>query len=222
MSSHPSSGVHGAAGWLLRRWEKNEEVIRVDQTPVAYEEGREWFTIKIDAERHGSSLNETETFYMTFVVFEPGVYVIGSNDEELDQQGLRKSFRTHIPRRYAILDRELSYREIVTLKHFSKGYDYKIASPDHPYGGLSWYDAVKYCRWLSVQNGWSELDQPYVDGNELDTNHFPTDRTKLGHGGPRIIGRCNWNDSASDSPPRMNGRLLVALVLAAPGRSATT
>ena len=43
----PSSGVHGAAGWLLRRWGQAEVVQQVDQTAVPYSTDREWFTLAI-------------------------------------------------------------------------------------------------------------------------------------------------------------------------------
>ncbi len=43
----PSSGVHGAAGWLMRHWGQNEVVQEVDQTAVPYSTDREWFTLAI-------------------------------------------------------------------------------------------------------------------------------------------------------------------------------
>jgi formylglycine-generating enzyme required for sulfatase activity len=43
----PSSGVHGAAGWLLRQWGQTELVRQVDQTPIPYSPDREWFTLRI-------------------------------------------------------------------------------------------------------------------------------------------------------------------------------
>lgn len=46
-ASDPSSGVHGAAGWLLRHLGEHEIVTRVDQTPVPYSLDREWFTLAI-------------------------------------------------------------------------------------------------------------------------------------------------------------------------------
>ncbi|HEV3003517.1 MAG TPA: hypothetical protein VGX78_03610, partial [Pirellulales bacterium] len=42
----PSSAVHGAAGWLLRRWKQSEVVERVDRTPLAYSPDREWYVMK--------------------------------------------------------------------------------------------------------------------------------------------------------------------------------
>ena len=43
----PSSGVHGAAGWLLRQWGQAEVVRQVDHTAVPYAPDREWFTLAI-------------------------------------------------------------------------------------------------------------------------------------------------------------------------------
>jgi eukaryotic-like serine/threonine-protein kinase len=46
-ANDPSSGVHGAAGWLLRQLGEKEIVARIDQTPVPYSPDREWFTLSI-------------------------------------------------------------------------------------------------------------------------------------------------------------------------------
>ncbi len=43
----PSSGVHGATGWLLRRWRQAEVARQVDHTAVPYSTDREWFTLAI-------------------------------------------------------------------------------------------------------------------------------------------------------------------------------
>jgi serine/threonine protein kinase/formylglycine-generating enzyme required for sulfatase activity len=45
--SDPSSGVHAACGWLLRRWGYGDLVARVDQTPLPYSPEREWFTLAV-------------------------------------------------------------------------------------------------------------------------------------------------------------------------------
>jgi len=46
-ANDPNSGVHGAAGWLLRQLDEKEIADRVDQTPVPYSPDREWFTLAI-------------------------------------------------------------------------------------------------------------------------------------------------------------------------------
>ena len=43
----PSSGVHSAAGGLLRHWGQNEVAQQVDLTAVPYSTDREWFTLAI-------------------------------------------------------------------------------------------------------------------------------------------------------------------------------
>jgi len=43
----PSSGVHGAAGWLLRQWRQAEVARQVGHTAVPYSADREWFTLAI-------------------------------------------------------------------------------------------------------------------------------------------------------------------------------
>jgi eukaryotic-like serine/threonine-protein kinase len=46
-ANDPSSGVHGASGWLLRHLGEKEIANGVDQTPVPYSPDREWFTLAI-------------------------------------------------------------------------------------------------------------------------------------------------------------------------------
>ena len=46
-ASDPSSGVHGASGWLLRYLGEKEVADRVDKIPVPYSPEREWFTLAI-------------------------------------------------------------------------------------------------------------------------------------------------------------------------------
>jgi formylglycine-generating enzyme required for sulfatase activity len=46
-ANDPSSGVHGAAGWLLRHLGEKEIADHVDQNPVPYSPERQWFTLAI-------------------------------------------------------------------------------------------------------------------------------------------------------------------------------
>jgi formylglycine-generating enzyme required for sulfatase activity len=56
----PSSGVHGAAGWLLRQWGQAEVVRQVDQTAVPFAPDREWFTLAITVTPTAPSKPKTE------------------------------------------------------------------------------------------------------------------------------------------------------------------
>ncbi|MFM9116740.1 MAG: hypothetical protein ACKOU6_11340, partial [Planctomycetota bacterium] len=96
-ANDPSSGVHGASGWLLRHWGQTDVATKVDQTPVPYSADREWFTLAIEVtpkvaqESTGilgnlfSNLGKKphrKTFYYTFIVFREGEYTIGSVPDE--------------------------------------------------------------------------------------------------------------------------------------------
>ncbi|MFM9067400.1 MAG: hypothetical protein ACKOUR_08740, partial [Planctomycetota bacterium] len=111
-ANDPSSGVHGASGWLLRHWGQTDVATKVDQTPVPYSADREWFTLVITVmpkpapkpkESEDNTPSEkasdtaaseqsqsdrpsaplpTKTFYYTFIVFREGEYTIGSVPDE--------------------------------------------------------------------------------------------------------------------------------------------
>jgi formylglycine-generating enzyme required for sulfatase activity len=46
-ANDPSSGVHGAANWLLRQWGEQAYVKQIDETPMAPSADREWFTLAV-------------------------------------------------------------------------------------------------------------------------------------------------------------------------------
>ena len=80
-----------------------------------------------------------------------------------------------IPRRFALLDRELTNDEIMLCRDFSKGFGYPRTSTDQAYGGIAWYDSVAYCRWLNSRVKWHEGDQPYPAISGLDPRKYPPD-----------------------------------------------
>ena len=97
--SDPSSAIHGATGWLLRKWGFAEEVTKVDHTPLPYDDTgkRQWYVLEVSPRSDGcdrllSNLlgglpKADQKIYFTFVVFPPGEYVMGSPEGEADRQG---------------------------------------------------------------------------------------------------------------------------------------
>ena len=86
----PSSAIHGAAGWLLRRWKFDEEVSEVDHTVIPYDKSgvREWFVVRIDTQEPGLLnffFGRPKSDYFTFVVFRPGTFSKGSPESEIDR-----------------------------------------------------------------------------------------------------------------------------------------
>ena len=178
----PSSGVHGAAGWLLRQWGQTEIARKVDQTPVPYSPDREWFTLAIAV---GPSA-PPKTFYYTFIVFPAGDYEIGSFSDELDRTKDEVRHRVKLTRPYALLDREITWDELITFKPmYADLMQQSDAQPEAAGAGADWYDAVGFCRWLGQQSGLSEGEQPYAAPEALDEAQYPREPNRSANWAPR-------------------------------------
>jgi len=51
--------------------------------------------------------------------------------------------------------------------------------------GTTWYDAVRFCRWLTERLGMAEEDQPYADPDTLDARRYPPDPVPEADGAPK-------------------------------------
>ena len=145
----PSSGVHGATGWLLRQWGQADVVREVDQTPEPYSLDREWFTLAITVTpksppkpivKPGKEKGELEsepeppveplprkTFHYTFIVFPSGSSEIGSVADEPDPQKDELRHAVTLTRPFALLDREVTMEELIAFEpeyaRYMKQYD---------------------------------------------------------------------------------------------------
>jgi hypothetical protein len=190
----PSSGIHGATGWLLRQWGHNEQARKVDETQVEYTPGREWFTLEIKPKSSDQPTAAHEnpspehSVHLTFVVFEPGEYVVGSPSDEPDRESWESYHVVRITRPFAILDREITRAEVAAYGlSFGAAIERTSPTPDHTMGGPNWYDAVRFCRWLGQQHGLSEEEQPYSDPMTIDATKYAADLQPDAKGAPR-----NW------------------------------
>ncbi len=184
-ANDPSSGVHGAAGWLLRRLGEQEIADRVDRTEVPYVPGREWYTLAIQvnpkAEEGVLSFFQRKppqkTFYYTFVVFPAGRYPIGSVEGEVDRIGRNEPRHTvTLTRPFALLDREVTFEELIAFSPQYAGFMQQLsAKPTDAGCAVHWYDSVAFCRWLGQEMGLAETDQCYADPETLDKEQYPRD-----------------------------------------------
>lgn len=168
-ATDPRSSVHGATGWILRQWSEKELVKDVDESPTAYSPDREWFIKEIP-------LTDEKSTYFTFVVVDSGEYQIGSPPLEPMRFKNEHQHKVRQTRRYAIADREVTLQEIrefgeQTGVNISKAF----ASMEDGWAGpgLTWYDAVHFCRWLGGRVGLSEESQAYPSPESLDPTEFP-------------------------------------------------
>jgi formylglycine-generating enzyme required for sulfatase activity len=185
-ANDPSSGVHGASGWLLRHLGENEIATRIDQTPVPYSPEREWFTLAITVKPTPPTQTKPEpppepllprTFYYTFIVQPSGEYTISSVEDEVDRnKGNEVRHTVTLTRSFALLDREITFEELSAFSpqyaEFMKQVD---AAPNDAGFGTHWYDSVAFCRWLGQEMGLAETDQCYADPETLDKEQYPRD-----------------------------------------------
>ncbi len=182
--------MHSAAGWLLRQWGRAEVVRQVDHTAVPYAPDREWFTLAITVKPTAPPKPKTEpvnkTFYYTFIVFPAGAYDIGSVNDEPGRQKIEVRHRITLTRPYALLDREITFEELIAFSPqyagFMPQYDAKLADAGF---GADWYDAVGFCRWLGQQSGLPEGDQPYAAPGTLDKAKYPREPNPAANWAPR-------------------------------------
>jgi formylglycine-generating enzyme required for sulfatase activity len=191
-----SSAVHGATGWLLRRWGRDDLVNTVDETPVTYSPDREWFVMEfalaesyqpVTQGQHGADagvpaqrVGSPTRFHITFVVFPPGEYTIGSPLDEPERHGDENLHTVKLTRPFALSDREITWTQFNpfdgTSHHNSCANKFgRTLMLDEPVVGVNWYEAVTYCRWLTRQAGMGEDDQCYANPKSLDVGLFPSD-----------------------------------------------
>jgi formylglycine-generating enzyme required for sulfatase activity len=203
----PSSGVHGATGWLLRHWGQVDVARQVDETAVPYSPDREWFTLAITVTPTANAgaemanagavfepakpatspaLPPSRTFYYTFVVFPAGESTIGSVIDELGRLKDESRHSVTLTRPFVLLDREITMAELMAYHPryaaFMRQYD---ATPEVVGFGVSWYDAVGFCRWLGKQSGLPETDQAYADPATVDKEEYPREPDPAASWAPR-------------------------------------
>ena len=154
--SDPDPGLHGAADWLLRQkgWDQVNELARIDRQLHA-DEKRIQASMATDKRRW-----YVNTEGQTFVILNANQpFRMGSSDDE--QVNPKKNETPHpqeIGRKFAIASKIVTKAQ---FRHFQR------ANPDAPKSDIeqysrtddspqilvNWYDAARYCNWLSKNEG---------------------------------------------------------------------
>jgi hypothetical protein len=131
----PEPGVHSAAGWALRNWQQekvaSEVAVELRNSPANND--RNWFTN-----------SQGQTFA---VVNGPVEFLMG---EKIERTESKKVTLTH---RFAVSTHEVTVAQFQKFRSDHKHLAQYAPKPDCPVNGVSWYDAVAYCNWLSKQEG---------------------------------------------------------------------
>jgi formylglycine-generating enzyme required for sulfatase activity len=148
----PDAGIHGAAEWTLRRWDRQTDLkeAEADLKKLDGQGDRRWYVNP-----------QGQTFA---VIDGPVEFDMGwpKTDPERDA-GSKPVHRVLIPRRFAIATKEVTVEQyhlfLKTHEQFKPEGDgeslLRQHSP-HPEGpciGVEWYGAAAFCNWLSEQEG---------------------------------------------------------------------
>jgi formylglycine-generating enzyme required for sulfatase activity len=222
----PDPGLHSAADCLLRRWGHEKELRAQDQALASRDpQGpRRWYV-----NRQGHTLA---------VVSSPGFTWLGSPGTEPGRNDLNELLRCRpIPRAFAIATREVTHDQYLESDKSRgvPGEPRKAFGPDRPPGKVMWYEAAKYCNWLSEKEGipkdqWCYLPNrhgQYAEGMGMPADYLertgyrlPTDAEweyacragawtsrPYGHA-PELLGRYAWHAANARSSPQPVARLL--------------
>jgi len=127
----PDAGLHGAAEWLLRRWQKEVEFQKTEKGLERGHfgfEGKDWCVTR-------------EGHTMVLVPKPPGEVSVGEGNQR------RKE---HIEMSYAIGSKEVTVEQ---FWRFRKDHKSACSASAGPVDSVSWHDAAAYCNWLSKEEG---------------------------------------------------------------------
>ncbi len=141
----PDSGIHSAVEWLLRRWQGEAELHQIDEQLAGQPTGPgRWYL-----NRHNDTL---------VVIPGPVEFLMGTPDQEPDKFVDEVLHRRRIGRSFAIATKEVTVKQFKEFCRANPTISHGRAahlSPDDdgPIIGVSWFEAARYCRWLSEQEG---------------------------------------------------------------------
>ncbi len=179
----PDSGIHGAAGWTLRQWGQQANLLAADA---------ELMTVKDRGQRRWYVNSQGQTFA---VIEGPVEFRMGSPHGEPERSGGEILHRVQIPRRFAIAATEVTVEQYREFVKENPGVDHATSdrySPDPkgPMNNVTWYDAAAYCNWLSRKEDLPVCYEPNEGGQYAAGMRIKADALKLP--GYRLPTEAEW------------------------------
>jgi serine/threonine protein kinase/formylglycine-generating enzyme required for sulfatase activity len=144
-------GLHAAAAWVLKRWGRASDVDKIDRdfhmAPQDKVNARRWFV-----NGQGTTM---------LVIRAPVELETGSPSSEAGREPEEVRRHVRIERSFAIAATEVTIAQFHKAQPKYKFSRFLSALPEGPAVGLRWLDAVRYCRWLSEQEGIPEDQMCY-------------------------------------------------------------
>jgi formylglycine-generating enzyme required for sulfatase activity len=148
-------GVHGAAAWLLRHWNAQGEMKKCDEklSTGNVEGGRRWYL---------TYQGQTMT-----VIGGPAEFTMGSPPAEYGHWSGETLHRVVIDHSFAISTTEITCEQIHQCDSRLGVVGGQCPTKDCPANHLDWYEAVRYCRWLSEREKIPEREMCYPPMDQI-------------------------------------------------------
>jgi formylglycine-generating enzyme required for sulfatase activity len=133
-ATDPSPAVHSGAEWLLRCWGRDDELRMIDSS------------LKSTAHGGWSVNSQGQTMV---IVPSPVTFRMGPPASQTHRHSDETPHHRHIGRAFAIAAHETTVAQFLKFRP-DLPYDHRISpARDGPIVNVNWYEALKYCRWLS-------------------------------------------------------------------------
>ena len=155
----PDSGIHGAAEWLIHKWQASDELSEIDKGLATgkVEGKRKWYI-----NRQGQTM---------MIVPKPGEFWMGEGEGRHQKR---------IDRVFAMASKEVTVDQFLRFRKAHRYYKESAPTGDCPINMVSWYEAAEYCNWLSEQEGTPKeqlcylpnKDNKYDSGMKMAPNYL--------------------------------------------------
>lgn len=183
----PDAGIHAAAGWLLRQWGHGETLKEIDRELANLPRPSNPILFSGDGSRepanppapYSAPPAAAKRWYVNrqgqtlVIVPGPVEFLMGSPPIERDRQPDETLHPRRIQRSFAIAATTVTlkqYRAFQQAVPDIARFDNPRYSPDEdcPKVAVDWYDAVRYCRWLSDCEGIPEEQMCYPPISQIN------------------------------------------------------
>ncbi|HEY7331226.1 MAG TPA: protein kinase [Gemmataceae bacterium] len=170
-------GLHGACEWLLRRWNQQAWLTRLNVewakgkvASGAWQREGKGKLVPPPTTRHPSPGWYVNKQGQTFVVIPgPVEFTMGSPPTEKDRAASEQQHKKRIGRTFALAATAVTKEQFLRFQpKYTNNQMQRYPDPTCPIGGVLWYEGAVYCNWLSKEDGISEDQWCYeIKGNAV-------------------------------------------------------